>query len=321
MYEIGPTGTLTLSGRIPAGSDPESIAIHPAGTFAYVAQSFWGSNDVTTYTINQRTGLLGSAGTTPPGTGAGSITIDSSGRFAYLANSLANDISMYTVDAISGALSSIGPPVQATGPTQTPWDGPNAVAVDPLGRFAYVAIRGDGGDMSDGSVSVYRINSTTGALTFASSVGGSCGALVSLCGPHAVAVDRSGKFAVAAGAFGGVSLYTIDATTGALTTTTTLSEGTEPDTTLRGSVAFHPTGPFVYVTNSGSNNVLEYTIDPSMGTLTSIGTIAAGSAPTSIAIDPSGSFAYVANVGSNDVSMYSIDPIAGTLTLLGTMGT
>jgi DNA-binding beta-propeller fold protein YncE len=54
------------------------------------------------------------------------------------------------------------------------------------------------------------------------------------------------------------------------------------------------------------------------GSLTSIGTIAAGTNPVSMVVDPAGKFAYVANSSSNDVSMYSIDGATGALTLIGT---
>ncbi len=80
--------------------------------------------------------------------------------------------------------------------------------------------------------------------------------------------------------------------------------------------------PFPYVTNSGSNDVSMYAIGSTTGSLTLIGTIAAGlSSPTGIAIHPSGKFAYATNSGSNDVSMYSIDSATGALMLLGTIGT
>ncbi len=87
------------------------------------------------------------------------------------------------------------------------------------------------------------------------------------------------------------------------------------------SVAVDPASKFAYVANFGSNDVSMYTINGTAGALTSIGTIAAGLAPTSIAVHPSGKFAYVTNSGSNDVSMYSIDATTGALTLIGTIGT
>jgi 6-phosphogluconolactonase len=65
-----------------------------------------------------------------------------------------------------------------------------------------------------------------------------------------------------------VSMYTIDATTGALTSIGTI--GTEQSPT---SIAIHPSGKFAYVTNSNSNSVSMYSIDGATGTLTLIGTI------------------------------------------------
>src|SRR5260370_978231 len=54
-------------------------------------------------------------------------------RFAYVANAGSNDVSMYTINASTGALTAIAPGTIAAGRF------PNAVAVDPSGRFAYVA--------------------------------------------------------------------------------------------------------------------------------------------------------------------------------------
>jgi DNA-binding beta-propeller fold protein YncE len=110
-------------------------------------------------------------------------------------------------------------------------------------------------------------------------------------------------------------MYTIDATTGALTSMGTIAAGTGPV-----SLAVDPVGKFAYVANSGSNDVSMYSINSTTESLTLMGMIAAGLSPTSIAIHPSGKFAYVANSGSNDVSMYSIGS-TGTLTLMATIGT
>jgi YVTN family beta-propeller protein len=313
MYQIGPTGTLSSLGTIPAGSAPISITVDPLGKFAYVANT--DSKDVSTYIIDPSTGVLTALGKTTVGAAAWSISIDPSGRFAYLANSLGNDVLMYAIDPNTGALTSIGSTVPETGPLGTPWAGPISVTVDPLGRVAYVSIQGDGGDMTNGSVSVYTINPNTGVLTFTGRADGSCGASVSLCGPDAVAIDRSGKFAIAVGAYGGVSLYTINATTGILTSIDTANTGHSR------AVALDPTGKYAYVVNFDSNDVSTYAIDVSGGTLTPTGTIPAGSNPSAIAIAPSGEFAYVTNYGSNDVSIYSIDAVTGALTLIASIGT
>ena len=80
------------------------------------------------------------------------------------------------------------------------------MAVDPSGKFAYVA------NNNSNSVSAYTINSTTGAL---SPVSGS--PFPTGSAPIAVAVDPSGKFVyVANNNSNSVSAYTINSTTGAL---------------------------------------------------------------------------------------------------------
>jgi YVTN family beta-propeller protein len=81
-------------------------------------------------------------------------------------------------------------------------------------------------------------------------------------------VDPAGKFAyVTNNGSNNVSMYTINATTGALTSVGTIAAGQFPT-----SVAVHPSGKFVYVTNFGSNTVSMYSIDATTGALTLIGT-------------------------------------------------
>jgi 6-phosphogluconolactonase len=243
--------------------------------------------------------------------------VDPAGKLAYVMNGGCNGgvggyVSMYTINATTGALASIGPPVS----THDYGSYPQSVTVAPSGKFVYVTNSGNVWDPDDGSVASYTINATTGALTSIGTINGNC---PGLCFPSSVVVDPSGKFAYVASGGGGfpynVQMYTIDATTGALTSMGTIAAGTDPV-----SVAVDPSGKFAYVTNSGSNDVSTYTINSTTGSLTLIGMIAAGLSPTSIAIHPSGKFAYVTNSGSNDVSMYSIGS-TGTLTLMATIGT
>jgi 6-phosphogluconolactonase (cycloisomerase 2 family) len=63
-------------------------------------------------------------------------------------------------------------------------------------------------------------------------------------------------------------MYTINATTGALTPVGTIAAGMSP-----ASIAVHPSGKFAYVTNAASNEVSMYSIDAATGALTLIGTI------------------------------------------------
>ena len=157
------------------------------------------------------------------------------GKFAYVANAgscgAAGYVSMYTINPTTGALTSTGPPVSAQD------DGTDSVTVDPSGKFAYVANFGDG-ISSDGSVVMYSINATTGALTSTGAISGDC-ELDGLCHPVSMVVDPSGKFAyVTYGAFDSkiVAMYSIDATTGALTSIGTIAAGTYACLGDRGSI-------------------------------------------------------------------------------------
>jgi len=363
VFNPGPGGgtsnasTFTITA---GGVSPQSIAVDPTGKFAYVANEGCGLSafgNVSMYSTGTTTGVLASIG--PPVSsndeGGRSLAVDPSGKFVYVTNwgegDTAGSISTYTINATTGALTSTGsinemcPGLCAI----APW----SIAVDPSGKFVYVA---NEGGLIPTSVSILAINTTTGALASIGTVaaGGravsvavhptdksayvtnsdsnaismytvdattgaltSAGTIAAGTGPVSVAVDPMGKFAyVANSGSNDASMYTINTTTGGLTSIGTIPAGTGP-----GFVAVDPTGKFTYVTNSASNDISMYSINGTTGALTSIGATAAGSAPTWIAIHPSGRFAYVTNSGSNNVSMYSIDASTGALMLIGIIGT
>jgi len=273
---------------------------------------------------------------TPGAVDPQSIAVDRTGKFAYVMNAGCGGgnggyVSMYTINPTTGALASIGPPVWTNGYGVDYGSGVYAgsVTVDPVGKFAYVTNSGNVYDYNltdgaNGSVAIYTIDATTGALTSAGTINGNC---PGLCLPSSVLVDPSGKFAYVANGYGGgfidavpfnVAMYTINATTGALTSIGTIATGTEPT-----SIAADPSGKFVYVVNenmgAAAGNVSMYAINATTGVLTSMGTIAAGADPVSVAVDPAGKFAYVANSYSNDVSMYTINATTGALKSTGTI--
>ena len=81
--------------------------------------------------------------------------------------------------------------------------------------------------------------------------------------PASVAVNPSGKFAYAANwGSNDISVYTINATTGALTAGTAVAAGTNPS-----SVAVEPAGKFVYVANEIDSTISVYTINAATGAL------------------------------------------------------
>jgi 6-phosphogluconolactonase (cycloisomerase 2 family) len=342
------------------------MAVDPIGKFAYVSNEGCPdgfASNVSMYSIDTASGLLTPVG--PPVTtgdfGADSVAVDPSGKFAYAANwgegNTAGSLSMYTINPTSGALTFTGTIQAPCAPPPSPGScAPWSLAVHPSGKFTYVA---NEGGFTPTSVSMYAINATTGDLTLIGTIAADGRAV-------AVAVDPSGKFAYVAdggdnsdGSKGvNVSMYTIDAATGVLTSIGKIAAGMSPS-----SVGVHPSGKFVYVVNHDSNDISMYTMDATTRNLTSIGTLAAvagsivvhpsgrfayvassggvsmytidtttgamtfvgttgaGSSPGSITIHPSGKFAYGTNSSSNSISMYSIDAATGSLTLMGTIGT
>jgi YVTN family beta-propeller protein len=253
-----------------------------------------------------------------------SIAVDPTGKFAYALNGgcaggAGSYVSMYTINATTGALASMGSPASTNGFGVYP----GSIAIGPSGKFAYVTNEGDPWGYengANGSIAMYSIDATTGALTSTATINGNC---PGLCDPSPMVVDPSGKFAyVVTGGAGipfNVAMYTIDSTTGALT-----SNGATAEEGVPTSVAVDPSGKFVYVANANgtpgaAGEVSMYTINATTGALASIGTIAAGTNPASAVADPAGNFAYVANSGSNDISMYTINATTGALTSIGTI--
>src|SRR5229473_490305 len=155
QYTIGPTGALSpmTPETVTAGKGDSSVAVHPSGHYAYVAD--FSDATVSQYTIGA-TGALSPM--TPAKVVAGgnplSVTVDPSGRYAYVVSqsgglNAGGAVLQYTVGA-TGALSPMTPATVAAGTA--------SVAVHPSGRYAYVANRGFT------TVSQYTIGAT-GALS------------------------------------------------------------------------------------------------------------------------------------------------------------
>ena len=290
------------------------ISLFPAplhAQFVYAANT--GSNDVSAYTIDPRTGALTPiAGSPfPAGSAPVSVAVDPSGKFAYVANFNSSTVSAYTIDPRTGALTPIaGSPFPVGSESLFAGSEPLSVAVDPSGRFTYVT-------NSTGGVSGFMIDSSTGALT---AIAGS--PFPSGLFPASVAVDPSGKFAYVADQFSApnnISAYAIDPSTGVLSPVAGSPFPAQPGFPEPVSVAVVPSGRFAYVVNTGSFTVSAFTIEPSTGALTAVAgsPVRTGFVPAAVAVHPSGKFAYVANEGSgDDVSAYTIDPRTGALTAI-----
>jgi len=109
-------GTLTQVGTsLPTGVGPSSIAVHPGGTFVYVANS--DSHDIWSYRFDATTGTLVPSGPAFVGDGqfGGSfgedglpMTFDPSGRFVYVSGE--DGVFVFRIDPATGGLTPVGAP-------------------------------------------------------------------------------------------------------------------------------------------------------------------------------------------------------------------
>jgi 6-phosphogluconolactonase len=282
-------GATTMPGGHP------SVVIVP---YLTVAGGVLRSNSVSVYKIDAATGALTLAPGSPfaAGTNPGANAIAPGGKFAYVANKGSNNISAYKLNAMTGALTPV-----AGSPFATDYspDGPDALTIDPTGKYAYV--------VSGAGVSAFSIDPTTGALApvpgapFATDKSDGFGTA-------SVAVDPSGRFAYVLNFFRNtIATYMIDATGGLTLVGTPLDAGqnnNQPGSFK--SVTIEPKGTFAYVTSPCC--VLVYPIDATTGALgppAHLGVSPPGDAgPNGFAIDPTGKFAYVV-VGSR-VNAYTL---------------
>jgi trimeric autotransporter adhesin len=199
QYSIGVGGLLTPLGTTPTvgtGPGPASIALTPAGTYAYVANNNYpGSSvgSVSQYSVDAAgTPTAGSlrplsTPTVPAGGLPNGVVVDPSGRFVYVVNSNdnanGNSISQYTISQADGSLTAMSTPTVPTG--RQPW----SIALDAAGHNAYVPNR------TDGTVTHYAIDATSGALTLAVPVAPATNPVAAGTGATSLAIDPSGGFA------------------------------------------------------------------------------------------------------------------------------
>jgi 6-phosphogluconolactonase (cycloisomerase 2 family) len=193
------SGSPYLVGRGPVG-----VTTNAGGNFLYVTN--FTDGNVTAFAIDSASGALYAVSGSPFGAGAGalSIAVDPSSTFAYVANQNAGSISSYSIDLSTGALGAISGSPQSTGTA------PLAVLVDPAGTFLYAA-----NVTSTNDIASYAITPASGALTVSSTSGAGTT-------PISLAVDTVahtlGRLVYATNfTSGDVSIFTVDATSGALT--------------------------------------------------------------------------------------------------------
>jgi len=179
--------------------------VDPSGEFLYAADDDppGGIFAFTTDSTGALTAVPNSPFTVPGQTGVNSLPSDivDTGSYVYAALSQANQIAAFSIASGNGALTSVpGSPFSA---------GTNPTKLVLAGNFLYAINFSNGSISSDGTISGYSMNSTTGVLTPLS------GAPFAISGISMVS-DSFGQYLYVAGVTG-IQAFSIDSTTGALT--------------------------------------------------------------------------------------------------------
>jgi 6-phosphogluconolactonase (cycloisomerase 2 family) len=290
---------------ITPSSGPRKIVLHPNGQVLYLVHD--GSDDIGIYDISSTDGtLIENAGGSPASSGGSEpmdMVITSDGQYAFVANRTSGDIGVFTVDN-AGLLNANGAAV-STGLT------PHAMALDSTDQWLYVLSR-----ENPGSVSIFEIQSDGTLLQINCSGGSLTCAVGSL--PESITLDITGQFlSVANGADNTVSLFSIDQTSGVLSSAGTLSARTTPGALayLSDPAEAVTTPRFAYVANFDGFSVSSYSINASSGSLTSLGTpTGTAGKPSAVTTDLAANYLYATNDTTDNVSVFSINSGSGALT-------
>ncbi|MFY9746177.1 MAG: FG-GAP-like repeat-containing protein [Acidobacteriaceae bacterium] len=265
------------------------------GAFVYAAVSGFSPQQlINGYAINPATGALSPVPGTPFDAGAlvQAIVAHPSGKFVYAVIGNGSVVA-FTVDSFAGTLSPVWGSPFAAGVQEN--YGGNLAAIDPAGKYLYVA--------DNSGVYAFSIDSGSGALT---PVTGSPFLSVSAGG---VTVDPSGQYLVVL-TVNNTQVYSIDRSTGGLTPVNGLVSGCDG-----GWMTFEPTGHFLYASRNYGIAVCSF--NSTSGVLTPLSSSPFYSATPfeGIAMHPSGSFLYASSTGPCENSLYGfvLDPSTGTL--------
>lgn len=284
-------GSISAAGSpVSAGSTPVAVAVGPSNKFLYAAN--YGSNTISTFTVQSNGTLASTSTTTTTGLRPISMVTDSSGKYLYTVDQAGQSLSAFSIDSSSGALTTLGGPY-ALGFT------PSALTLSPSGDFLFVA--------AQGYVLVFTVSSGVPSfVTYYSAA----------IYPTSLVVDPSEKYLYISDIYNN----TIDAFTIGSGGTLSLISGS-PFSTSGGqpqSLAIDSSGAFLLSANHSTDNVSVLKIDSSTGALSLVSgaPFAAGSGPAFVVCDKSNKV-FVSNQTSNNVSTFSLSS-DGTLILSGT---
>jgi 6-phosphogluconolactonase len=299
--DVEPSGALTHTDEVPAGTSPRDVALDPRQRWAFVSSA----DEIRTFRI-ESDGTLSDTGLfAPTGPQPTAIEVDPSGRFLFLIDEGSDLLTPYSI-AADGELSAGS--ALATSPL------PRSIAIDPTGRFVFVGNDGLAPNGAEGAIRSYPFDPRLGSLGAASASASAPGS------PWRLRFAQEGDLVYATLAGANFTLpYEIDATSGEPTPPPPDAVTSSPSQPR--DVVLTPDGRFGFVVARSQGNpgrVHAYDVRASDGALWNeqAGTNApkqsfetpSSSHPIRLAVSPGGNRLYVLHEGLNLISVLNIGP-------------
>ena len=320
---------------------PTQVVLNPAGTFAYVivqqnAVLNPSESGIAAYQVASD-GKLTSI-STAPATNPVAMAIDSAGKFLFVGNGTEGTVSVFSIGT-NGGLTAVGTPTSL--PAQPGGRTPSASALAVTSTLYPIQFAACSGFTAPSTENLYVADSLNYVLLnySVSSAGnltlvplGTAPGIATGTVPSGVAVDPCNRFVYVSNAIpnNSVSGYTIchavSLTNNCPTADFSLQAVTGspfPAGDNPGPLAEDAYGNFLYVVDTGSNQISGYRISTSTGSLTAFtgAPVSTNSGPNSIAVRSDDSYLFVANINSANLSQYSITPATGNLIPLSSTST
>ena len=309
-----PNGFLTFVASSNTRSGPTFFAMAPAAVLAIPNEYFYAtnanSNTISHAPLDPASGTVGTIVNTPSQqTVPGAVIPDFTGLHIFIDNGTASgaQLTEFTITPSTGAIVNSNP----TGGATPLVAGGNSQALDPSGRFLYVAT-------SVGSaVLLCPVNAGIVAFT--------CSQAATAPDAVGVAVDPAGAFLYVLGTDGDggwvVNVFTIDPGTGALGQTDgspyLTGNAAQNGVGVNQQIAVSPSGKFIAVTN-GFNNIFTIFSVSGGGGLTKLADQSEQGIPQTLFFDATGTHLYEIEGETDAINTFQFDPIAGAITLVGT---